>query len=159
MLLIKTPRHTFKKASLGGDTYLFPLPVIREKKYLIRTHDEFSEIFLNAFENKYLDSPDVGLRPFVLCGAHTDGRTQVLEFDYDNLHFKLLKNRDLDPDKATTIETLLSKKIAAFLRREEKSHQELRESVEKQKKCKTCQSLGINDTQLKNFFNLIDQAA
>jgi len=150
-------RYTLKKVSVGGICFLYPIPVVKQHKYLIEIPPIFSDFFISAFINQYLVSPDTTPDFLVHDRIHTDGSTPVYKIDCSKLSFTLLFNRNKDTTKASTIENLLTKKIILVLLspNDQEVKNSLVKTLEKQKLCSTCQSLGILDTKLQSFIDLL----
>lgn len=149
------PRNTFKEVKILNKSFLYPLPVVLGKKYLIDLENLSVEFIIYAFENRFIESPDSSLTFYSQNGTHTDGKAPYYIISLDKVIFNLLIHKNLDPKKSSSIEQLLNKKIVAVLRREENSKEELLKCYEKQLKCSTCQKLGIQTDELKMFIDLL----
>lgn len=150
-------RTEFKNVVSEGQFLIYPTPVIKEKKYLISLEEKFVDFFCYAIKQGFLKSPDYFPSWMVKNKIHTDGRTDIYEINYQKLEFQLLLYAEGDQEKAKTIEMLLTKKIIACLKSEEGATVDLIKSFEKQKKCSTCQKLGILEESLDKLINsLID---
>ena len=148
-------RHIYKKVSVNNRCFLYPMPIIKQAKYLIEVEEEFADFFIFAFEHKMLPSAD-GLPEFLEeSGIHNDGATKIYAVKRPSLKFRLLKHPEEDLEKSQTIETILNKKLTAVLEKQEGSIAALSKTYLNQRKCKTCVQLGINDSSLMKFMNLL----
>lgn len=134
--------------------FLYPLPVIKDRKYLIECHS-FHDFYIFCFEEGHLASPDSFPNFLRKKSVHSDGQTEILEIVIDNLYFTYLPNIEKDPQKAETLQTLMSSKIQDILKGEDEAIARLEKLYENQKKCSTCQSLGILAPSVNNFFRSI----
>jgi len=149
------PRNTFKEVKVLNKSFLYPLPVIKEKKYLIELGEVPADFMIYALEKSFVESPDSSLTFYMKNGIHTDGKTPYYLLDLDKVKFNLLKNKNLEPKRSETIETLLNKKILSVLKNEEESKPELIKCFRKQLKCSTCQRLGFQSEELKKLLGLL----
>jgi hypothetical protein len=69
-----------KITNINGTIYLYPVPVIKEKKYLIRcaSMETAKEIIHEILEN-ILSHPDDSEENFQFVSIHTDQRTKIFE--------------------------------------------------------------------------------
>lgn len=148
-------RKVYKETLIGEVCYLYPLPVIKEHKYLIRLDRRFSDFFIDCFHKSYLESPDTRPPYIENDGTHSDGNTKVIKICYDALVFEFLPDRELDLKKAKTIELLISKKIIDVLNEVPNSIQDLEKRFMQQKECSTCQKLGILEPSVEAFISII----
>lgn len=68
-----------KMTTIEGRIYLFPIPVVKERKYLIfcSSEEEASRIE-QAIRLKKVTHPDLVSTDFILLTYHTDKRTKIL---------------------------------------------------------------------------------
>ncbi len=144
-------RNVYKHTKVDGVTYLYPVPVIKENKYLVEVRAEHADFFIFVFKLKFLKSLDQSPDFIYKLRVHSDGNTEIFKIDYDGLHFNLLENSSEDSQKALIIEKLLSSKIISCLKGEEGAVQNFIKSLKKQMNCKTCQRLGILKPELKKI--------
>lgn len=70
----------FKKVEIDGEIYLYPVPVIKNNKYLILCGSESdADQMLTALSQKKITHPDEGSNDFTTLRFHTDGRTPILK--------------------------------------------------------------------------------
>ena len=65
-------QRQFKKVSIDNCDYLYPVPVIKEKKYLIRINPIFSDFLISALNLSYLESPDTSLDAYKEIEIHSE---------------------------------------------------------------------------------------
>ena len=71
-------KREFKKVEIDGSIHLYPIPVIKDKKYLIECRsDEEASKLMGLIEQNLIPHPDADLSGFQLKGHHTDGRTPI----------------------------------------------------------------------------------
>lgn len=71
-------KREFKKVEIDGSIHLYPIPVIREKKYLIECgSDEEAGNLMTLIDQNLIPHPDTDLSEFQLKGHHTDGKTPI----------------------------------------------------------------------------------
>ena len=77
----------FKKVEIGGEIYLYPVPVIKNNKYLIHcgTETDADQIHSDLMQ-KRITHPDEGHQDFFMARHHTDGKTPI--FVRENIHPK-----------------------------------------------------------------------
>ncbi len=64
---------------IDGRIYLFPVPVIKERKFLIFcSSDEEAEKIQSAVLAKKVTHPDLISEDFILLTLHTDKQTKIL---------------------------------------------------------------------------------
>ncbi len=148
-------RHEFKKAWLKDKTFIYPLPVIKEQKYLIEVHENFADFWIYAFSTGFITSPDISKNYLNKVTLHQDGKTEIFNIDLKQIRFKILEHDESQIQKISTIENLLNNKIKSVLNDETHSKQQLKKIYENQKKCSTCQNLGINKPKVEEFFRLL----
>jgi hypothetical protein len=144
-------RQEFREVQVQNKTYLYPFPVIKGNKYLIEIPKEFSHFVILSLENGFLYSPDQDKNYLNEIGVHTDGNTPIFKINFQKLSFEFLSHSEVDPDKAKTLHQLISKKIIAVLEGEESAKDKLKHRFEMQLKCSTCQSLGIEEPEIKEW--------
>lgn len=70
----------FKITTINGCIYLYPVPVMKEKKYLIRCESvEQAHVLMQEMANQKIPHPDKQNDKFKVIGLHTDQQTQILE--------------------------------------------------------------------------------
>lgn len=141
-------RNKFKKVFVDGVTFLYPQPVIKNKKYLIEVKSRDADLFILLFDLHFLELPDESPDYLIDGRVHIDEQTRIYEIDLSLLKFKFLINGEKDPEKAAVIEGLLTKKILSTFNGEEGARDAFLKAIEKQQKCSTCQSLGILDDRI-----------
>lgn len=151
----KGPRFAFKEVKIAQGQYLFPLPVIKGNKYLIQVPERFSQFFIYCFEHRILPSPDLKPSYLIQKSVHTDGETIIFSIDPGKIECKLLPHGHLDPVKASQIEAVLTKHIARILTFKEEDVNKLKQAIDKQRKCSTCQKLGIESLQIDELVRLL----
>ena len=148
-------RNTFKQVESNSTCLLYPLPIIKDNKYLIEIERGLAPFLIKTFENGFADLPDSFPDYLIKNRTHTDNKTYIYRIDYCLMNYKFLPLRENDISKAKKIEQLISDKIKNVLLKKEDSIEQLLHRIEKQKECKTCQSLGINDSKLEEWINLL----
>lgn len=74
-------KRSFKKIETEGKVYLYPIPVIKDHKYLILCDtEEGAEKILNLINTSAITHPDESGNNFVIIGHHTDGKTAILQY-------------------------------------------------------------------------------
>lgn len=67
-----------RATSINGKMYLFPVPVIKERKYLIYcSHENEANMIINDIKNKKLVHPDLLSKDFLYLCQHTDHQTKI----------------------------------------------------------------------------------
>ncbi len=140
-------RNHFKSVLIKGRCFLYPLPVIKENKYLLEVPKDFSDIFILLFQNHFLKNPEGNWKGWQKSEVHSDGKTPIYQLDIENLSLAFLPSQE-DPQKAATINELLEKKIKAVLQGTQGAKESLKKTYENQKNCSTCQRLGIASAEL-----------
>lgn len=136
-------RKEFKSVNIKDDCFLYPLPVIKEQKYLLKVPPKFASFFIKALKNDFLLPPELDWGLWNEVGVHTDQKTLIFTFDREKLKFDFLPSSKGNEQKAETINQILNKKVKSVLNSEKDSFKDLMKTFENQKKCSTCQSLGI----------------
>jgi hypothetical protein len=68
-----------RQTKINGKTYLFPVPVIKERKYLILCDDEAEALeIINAVAQKRYQHPDLVTEDFIKLTFHSDGLTKIM---------------------------------------------------------------------------------
>ena len=63
---------------IEGRTYLFPVPVVKERKYLIFcSNKEEAQIIAEAVNSKKISHPDLISEHFIFLTLHTDKQTKI----------------------------------------------------------------------------------
>lgn len=71
----------FKTTQIGELYYLYPIPVIKNQKYLILCSGINQSIeLMKLIKNAEIQHPDNNLDYFEQVGTHTDNRTPVLQY-------------------------------------------------------------------------------
>ena len=71
-----------KATKIDGKIYLFPIPVIKDRKYLIFcATDVEAETIVDAVRSKKVDHPDLISDYFIFLTYHTDKETKVFIFN------------------------------------------------------------------------------
>ncbi len=143
-----------------GTFYLFPVPVVQNEKFLIKSESLYSaEILKKCLDQEYLASPLENENLYQDLGLHTDQQTKIFEIHPTSFHLKLLPTRDYDLKKSHTIESILSKRILNLINSEPKNRDntksELLHRYETQLSCSECRKLGISSEKLKNWLELL----
>lgn len=72
-------KRTFKKVIIDSEIFLYPVPVIKEQKYLIQCGSDLAaDEFVTAVEKGEFSHPDENSHDFVTVRHHTDGKTPIL---------------------------------------------------------------------------------
>lgn len=76
----------FRMTTIEGRIYLFPVPVIQDRKYLIfcSSQDEAMKIE-SAIKAGKVTHPDLVSKDFILLSYHSDKRTKILVINPDFL--------------------------------------------------------------------------
>lgn len=153
-------RNIFKSVNIDHSFHLYPLPVIKENKYLIDINSNNSSVldfFIKCFKYKYLSSPEAGFNSYYKNKKiHIDGKTQVFSFDQTKIMFNFLEiPTDQDKTKVEKINEILSEKVKAVLYRDKSLYSELSKRFEMQKKCKTCQKYGIDSEKINEILSIL----
>jgi hypothetical protein len=149
-------RHHFKMTPSNESFFLYPWPVIKEKKYLIQVPNEKVAAFLiYAIEKHWLPSPDDQTEWLVSLGLHQDQRTVIYQINFTAIHLVFLPHRQTDLEKAQSIEKLLSKKIFNYLL-SSIPLSDLEKTIHNQLQCSSCQSFGIDSLvqELKSYLKV-----
>ncbi len=144
-------RNEFRSIKQQESFYLYPLPVIKGNKYLIET--KFPDFFIDSLAKGYLDSPDINKSFLIEEKIHNDGKTPIYSINIEKLHFKFLTKREDDLIKAKGIEKVLTEKIKSVLKGALDSKEDLHHRFQKQLLCSTCQSLGINSSDISKWLS------
>lgn len=67
-----------RETKIDGKIYLFPVPVVKERKYLIfcSSHKEAQDI-LQEVQSKAIPHPDLVSEAFVFLTFHSDKQTKI----------------------------------------------------------------------------------
>lgn len=151
-------RNQFKSVLIKGRCFLYPLPVIKENKYLLEVPQDFSDIFILLFQNHFLKNPEGDWKGWQKSEVHSDGKTPIYRLDIENLSLTILSSPEEAPQKAATINELLEKKIKAVFQGIEGAKESLKKTYENQISCSTCQRLGIASAErekvIKAFYTI-----
>lgn len=67
-----------KATTINGQVYLFPIPVIKERKYLILCHSiQEAEAIALAVSEERLTHPDLVSQDFIYIAHHSDKETKI----------------------------------------------------------------------------------
>lgn len=67
-----------RQATIEGKIYLFPVPVVKERKYLIFCSNEAeAKLIADAVKNKKVTHPDLISEYFTFLTLHTDKQTKI----------------------------------------------------------------------------------
>ncbi len=67
-----------KATTIEGRIYLFPIPVVKERKYLVFCSSESeAELIAIAVKEKKLIHPDLITEDFIFLTTHTDKQTKI----------------------------------------------------------------------------------
>ena len=80
---MNSPRTIFKQVSVKGSRFLYPTPVIKESKYLLKVRQENAQDLIDKIASGLVDSPDITLSQLKKIGVHTDGNTPIYEYYSD----------------------------------------------------------------------------
>ncbi len=68
-----------RQTKINEKIYLFPVPVIKERKYLILCEDEAEAMeIINGVAHKRYQHPDLVSEDFIQITLHTDGSTRII---------------------------------------------------------------------------------
>ncbi len=84
-------RNEFKIVSIKGETFLYPNPVIKNKKYLLKVKSSLAQAFQEAFKRGLLASPDGDLSHWEKDGTHSDGKTIIYRPNLDSSQEKIIQ--------------------------------------------------------------------
>jgi len=69
-----------KITTIQGIIYLYPFPVMKEKKFLVRCESMQKALeLIEAIKNQEISHPDELLQDFKFVSLHTDQKTRILE--------------------------------------------------------------------------------
>lgn len=80
-------RKEFKKVLIGEICYLYPLPVIKENKYLIEVEINLADLIIEKILNGQIKSPDETPGYLIKKGYHQDGKTPLFRINKDLISF------------------------------------------------------------------------
>jgi hypothetical protein len=68
-----------RSTTINGQIYLFPVPVVKDRKYLIlcKSHAE-AELVAKAVAQERLTHPDLVSDHFIYIAHHTDKQTKIM---------------------------------------------------------------------------------
>jgi hypothetical protein len=68
--------------SIKDQIYIYPFPVIKDKKYLIHMESkEIAELFTVQVSSGEIDSPDGKIDSLPEIGIHSDGKTKIYKLE------------------------------------------------------------------------------
>lgn len=71
-----------RSTKIEGKVYLFPVPVVKERKYLIYCQDQQqADEIAAAVQNKQVTHPDLISEYFLYLALHTDQQTKIYVFN------------------------------------------------------------------------------
>ncbi len=70
-------RTEFKVVTIKGNCFLYPVPVVKNHKYLLKVPTEDASLYIKAFKGQLITSPDSKRDDWLELGLHTDGRTSI----------------------------------------------------------------------------------
>ncbi len=71
-------KREMKVTTLDGKVYLFPIPVVKDRKYLIAcSSEEEARLISRAIQEGKITHPDLISEDFVFLTYHTDKRTKI----------------------------------------------------------------------------------
>lgn len=85
-------RNEFKEVSIKGDHFLYPIPVIKGKKYLLKIDEGEIPLYQKAFLEGLIPSPDHDLSLWEKEGVHTDGKTVIYKPVLDKERQKVIRD-------------------------------------------------------------------
>ena len=88
-------RNQFKRVSIKGENFLYPLPIIKGHKYLLKIEAHWAEFLILCLEKRLIDSPDSQSDLYKQSGIHVDGKTPLLEINPHNFLNTLLREKEL----------------------------------------------------------------
>lgn len=142
--------------------HLYPIPIIKEKKYLlnIETADsKILEFFLKSFELGYLSPPyESDANYYTDPRTHIDGKTPIYSFDLKLIFFKFLNVPTGENEKKVKKNNeILSKNVVSVLKDGKSQYPKLAHRFQMQQKCSTCQEYGINSEDLGKTIELLEE--
>lgn len=144
---------------------LFPLPVIKGKKFFIETQKRSEAELLQNFLAKSWLKIDMQ-NPSESSGGfwqeqevHADGKTRIFQVDWNKLHLQYLPFAGKEAEKAEALQKVMSREISAWVLASDVSDRsnaktQIEKRIVAQKGCKHCQTLGINEVN----FDFLDLA-
>lgn len=152
-------RKQFKAVTTKDYCYLYPTPVIKDQKYLVQINPLLENLFLCALKNSIIESFDSSLDSLIKTGVHTDGKTSIFRIDYDSIQLNLLPQREKNLSRAEEVEKILIARLRDYFKNpsDSKAKERLINTILKQQKCSTCDSLGINSVETNEFFKELSQ--
>ena len=67
-----------KSSTIDGKIYLFPIPVVTERKYLIYCSSQAeADQIIQAVKSKQMTHPDLISEHFIFLTFHTDKKTKI----------------------------------------------------------------------------------
>jgi hypothetical protein len=71
-------KREMKVTTLDGKIYLFPIPVVKDRKYLIAcSSEEEAKFICLAIQEERVVHPDLISEDFIFLTYHTDRRTKI----------------------------------------------------------------------------------
>ena len=152
--------QNFKFAKAKGETVIFPHPVDKKNKYLVKLSVPLEErglkVLMSALNAGFLASPQQDPSLYQEKGLHDDGQTPIYELSIEDLQFQFLTDKEIDPKKGEGIEKVLSKKLVALILAQDEqtyaqAYSDFIKRFEAQKHCSTCQKMGIQSPKLQEW--------
>jgi hypothetical protein len=149
----------FKITESTHGIFLYPIPVDKQKTFLIKAESSFeARLLKHLLEPGYLADPLDLPEAFDNIGFHADQRTPIYRLKWNDLQLHFLPHRELDISRAQILENLLSKKISHLAQGQDKRViEEILFRFEKQKECTECDKLGINSPGLNQWFKTLTE--
>lgn len=149
---------TFKKTKTEDVFFIYPTPVIKDKKYLIQTNSEIeARVKLALLNSGVLKTPLKDENIYEKVKLHKDGTTWIYQLN-ENSEWLILKNRKLNLDKAKKVEDVLKNKIISVFKIETNFDQHIIKILKiykAQTNCSECQKLGIKELPIPLFIDLL----
>lgn len=73
-------KREFKTVEIDGIFHLYPIPVIKEKKYLLKCgSSDDAQKLITLIDKNIIEHPDTSTAVFERLGFHTDGKTPIYQ--------------------------------------------------------------------------------
>jgi len=142
-------RTEFKIAGKEAPFRLFPLPVIKDEKFLIEVNTiQEAQLLLFLLKKQWVEiDPESPASLWKELAIHQDGQTQRFAPDWGQLRINYLPGEPNEKTKA--VEAVLSRLVAKWVEapysEQAKALKELEQKIKAQLNCKSCQSYGIGE--------------
>jgi len=135
----------------NGQLLLYPVPVIKEKKFLLLAHNELqAAILISGFAHGIIK-----IDACVKVTTHSDGATPIYQLDLSDKSIPLLNQREKNIERAQQLETILCKHMwnlfQADAQHKSQMQNKLWQMYSNQTSCSSCIELGIQAEQLATF--------